>query len=54
MKSQQHKKVPDRICPKCGATEGVSRVMNYYFCETCHQKEQEAKKSVPTTANAKV
>jgi transposase-like protein len=47
-----HKKLPEKVCPKCGATEGVSRILNYYFCESCHKKEQEEKK-VPASTAAK-
>jgi hypothetical protein len=46
---QHHKKTPDRVCPRCGATEGVLRVLNYYFCESCHQKEELAKKVLSQT-----
>lgn len=48
-----HRKVPDNKCPKCGATEGVSRVMNYYYCESCHQKEQADKQTPVSTASSR-
>lgn len=49
---QTHKKTPDRICPKCGATEGVLRVMSYYYCESCHQKDEASKKVSSNTATS--
>ena len=37
------KQLPERICPKCGATEGVVRIFNYYDCEACYKTAQVAK-----------
>lgn len=53
MKQTHHKKLPDRVCPKCGATEGVARVMNYYACDTCYKNEKAAKEAAKAPVTSK-